>query len=70
MVHIILEDSEFFYYVMFGSEALLLVTASVPLLLSRIRDADSCLGRFNPVVNILLWFSALTAIVRWLGLSL
>ena len=54
MVHIILEDSEFFYYVTAGSEALLLVTASVPLLLSRIRDANLCLRRFNPVANILL----------------
>ena len=70
MVHIILEDSEFFYYVTVSSEALLLVTASVPLLLSRIRDTDLCLRRFNPVANILLWFGALAAIVRWLGLPL
>ena len=54
MVHIILEDSEFFHYVTFSSEALLLVTASIPLLLSRIRDTDLYLGRFNPVMNILL----------------
>ena len=64
MVHIVLEDSEFFHCVAVGSEALLLVTVSIPLLLSRIRDADSCLGRFDPVVNILLWFGALAAIVR------
>ena len=70
MVYIILEDSEFFYYVTVGSEALLLVTVSIPLLLSRIRDTDLCLRRFDPVVNILLWFSALTAIMRWLGLPL
>jgi hypothetical protein len=54
MVHIVLEDSEFFYYVIAGSKALLLVTASIPLLLSRIRDANSCLGRFNPIANNLL----------------
>ena len=54
MVHIILEDSEFFYYVTVSSEALLLVTVSIPLLLSRIRDTDLCLGRFDPVANILL----------------
>ena len=70
MVHIILEDSEFFYYVTVGSEALLLVTASIPLLLSRIRDVNLCFRRFNPVINILLWFSALTAIIRLLSLSL
>jgi hypothetical protein len=55
MVPIILEDSEFFYYVVVGSEA---------LLLSRIRDVDSCLRRFNPVANILLWFSTLATIIR------
>jgi hypothetical protein len=70
MVHIMLEDSEFFYYITAGSEALLLVITSIPFLLSRIRDADSCLGRFNPVAKIRLWFSTLTAIMRWLSLPL
>ena len=70
MVHIILEDSEFFHYVTAGSEVLLLVTISIPFLFSRIGDADLCLGRFDPVAKIRLWFSALAAIVRWLGLSL
>jgi len=64
MVHIMLEDSEFLHYVAAGSEVLLLVLTSIPFLLSRIRDADSCLGRFNPVTKIQLWFSTLAAIVR------
>jgi hypothetical protein len=54
MVYIILEDSEFFYYVTAGSEALLLVIATILFLLSRIRDVNLCLRRFNPVINILL----------------
>ena len=59
-----LEDSEFLHYVAAGPEVLLLVTTSIPFLLSRIRDADSCLGRFDPVAKIRLWFGALAAIVR------
>jgi hypothetical protein len=70
MVYIMLEDSEFFYYVTAGSEALLLVITSIPFLLLRIRDTDLCLRRFNPVIKIRLWFSALTVIIRWFGLSL
>ena len=70
MVHIMLEDSEFLHCVAAGSEVLLLVPASIPFLLSRIGDADSCLGRFDPVAKIRLWFGALAAIVRWLGLPL
>ena len=64
MVHIILEDSEFFYYVKAGFEALLLIITSTWLLLLRTGDINSCCGRFNPVINILLWFSVLTAIKR------
>ena len=64
MVYIILEDSEFFYYVTAGFKALLLVITSIPSLFLRIRDADSCLRRFDRVAKIRLWFSTLTAIMR------
>ena len=53
MVYIILEDSKFFYYITASSKALLLVTVSILLLLSRIRNANLYLRRFNPIINIL-----------------